>query len=288
MSPDLAKTLVQARAAAGAAGLEACCQEFLRQRRGLDAPGAAQVAARDLAGLVARALGPGGVLEPLLQGLEDLAGRQACLGCATCCRLSSPTLYAPDLELIARGGLPRRALYTLRTGERVSSARLSQGLYLESELIKLDERPGQGCLFLEGCACGLYQHRPLQCRHLECWSGRHAGQLETTPRLSRQELYAHDPQALALLAEYEERLPGGCLARALERAAQGGDQREALDCLELDHRLRLGIAARYGYGPEEQPLLLGRPARVVALAHGLALTLDRRGKPVLKPLAGQV
>ncbi|MFH1058761.1 MAG: YkgJ family cysteine cluster protein, partial [Pseudomonadota bacterium] len=224
---------------------------------------------------------PTPALAALAQRLEALAAAARCLGCATCCRVSSPTLYAEDLALVRGGGLARTSLYALRAGEMAHSARLGRSEPLASELIKLREAPGGGCAALRGAACGIYAQRPLQCRHLECWSGRHAGQLAAQPRLSRRDLLAGDGTALALMAEYEARLPGADLAAALATAAAGGDQGPALAFMELDHRLRHGIAARYGFDQAAQELILGRPARSVALAHGLELALDGRGRPCL-------
>lgn len=283
----LLEELGAALAQAGAAGLATACGQALRRSRGLDAPGAAALVADELGAALAACLGPRpeAALRDLAGRLEELAGRPACLGCGTCCRLSSPTLYAEDLPLIGGQGLPRGALYSLRAGERVYSARLGRSLALEQDLVKLREAPQGGCRFLEGNRCGVYHHRPLQCRHLECWSGRHAGQLEGRPRLGRRDLFAGDPTALALLREYELRLPGAELAQALAAAAQGGGQAPALAFLELDHALRAGIGARHGYDPPELDLLLGRPARAVAWAHGLELALDALGRPCLTRLA---
>ena len=94
--------------------------------------------------------------------------------------------------------------------------------------------------------------------------------MEGRPRLGRRQLFAGDPTALALLAEYDLRLPGDELAQALEQAARGGDTAPAQALLDLDGRLRAGIQARYGYSPEEQDLLLGRPAWAVARLYGLS------------------
>ncbi len=87
------------------------------------------------------------------------------------------------------------------------------------------------------------------------------------------------------MREYELRLPGAELARALAAVVQGGGQAPALAFLELDHALRAGIGARHGYDPPELDLLLGRPARAVAWAHGLELALDAQGRPCLTRLA---
>jgi Fe-S-cluster containining protein len=222
--------------------------------------------------------------------LIEIIQADRCLGCGTCCITSSPTLYAEDLERIGPESLPRQALYTLRPGERVSSAREGGARLLDRELIKLREgRPegsatGAGCVFLEKGRCGMYEHRPMQCRVLECWSGRHAGQLAGHPRLTRAMLFADDETALALIEEYDLKLPAGELTRALESAARrdadASDQ--ALVMLEMDHNLRQGVSQRYGYSAQDLDLMWGRPALLVARSHGLEPAFDAEGKLTLK------
>lgn len=208
---------------------------------------------------------------PLARRLQELATAQECLACGTCCRTSSPTLYRRDLPLVQEGHIPRAELVTLRAGERVYSHRLRRSLVLEQELIKLAEHPQGGCVFLEDHRCAIYPHRPLQCRHLECWSGRHAGQLEDLPRLDRLLIYQRDELARTLVAEYELKLPAAQLARVLAQAAAGDPKAEerALELMDLDHRLRQGICARYGYPPQELTLLWGRSVVEVAAGYGL-------------------
>jgi Fe-S-cluster containining protein len=261
----LAQALAQGAALAlaqeGPLALRRFCAQALAEIRRLDEPGAlaALEADAELAGIMANlaagllaapaAKAEGDALEALAGRLADLALAPACLGCGTCCRVSSPTLYAEDLARLGPGGLARSQLLTLRAGELAHSARLGRVLALPAELIKLRESPGGGCALLAGSRCGAYARRPLQCRHLECWSGRHAGQLEDRPRLARADIYAGDETALGLMAEYETRLAAAGLNALLARAAGGEAQarREALDLMELDHRLRAGVSQRYAY-----------------------------------------
>jgi Fe-S-cluster containining protein len=293
----LTLALAQALAQKGPLSLRRACAEALQEARGLDGPGALAVLEADaeLAGLLATPAAGGEDAAPAQA--ERLAGRlaalalaQACLACGTCCRVSSPTLYAEDLACLGPGGLARRQLFTLRAGELANSARLGRVLSLPAELIKLREAPAGGCALLAGSRCGAYAHRPLQCRHLQCWSGRHAGQLEDRPRLARADVYAGDATALALMAEYEARLPASELNALLARAAggEGEARRSSLELMELDHRLRAGVCSRYGYPPEEMDLLLGRPSWELAVSHGLALGLDEAGRPVLTAQPGAV
>ncbi len=271
----------------GAAGALGACAELLRRLRPMDQAGArALVSGDDILSKCFIEFEEGKEREnaaSLARRLGELARRPACLGCGTCCRKSSPTLYAEDLERMGDNGLNKRWLYTLRPGERVSSIREGKSRLLEREMIKVAERPGAGCVHLRENKCSIYSNRPRQCRRLQCWSGRHAGQDQDQTRLERAAIYAGDQTALALMREYDLKLPAPEITRDLE-AAVGGQSaagERVLAWLELDHRLRLGIGARYGYGPQELPLLLGRPVMEIMGLYGLGVELDGRGRPVL-------
>jgi Fe-S-cluster containining protein len=285
VSRELERRLAGALAQPARAWAEAAAA--LAELRPMDPAGAAAVLEADpeVRGLFPQ--GPEAAVG-LARRLEALAAARRCLGCGTCCRTSSPTLYAEDLERLGPAGIPRRALYCLRAGETVHSARLGRRSALERELIKLAEAPAGGCRFREAAGCAVYDSRPLQCRVLECWSARHAGMLEGRPRLDRARLLAGDETALALAAEYDAKLPAVELARALEAAAAGDSASadQALAMLELDHRLREGAARRYGYGPEDLALMWGRPGLAVAAAYGLAPARGPGGGVVLGPAGG--
>lgn len=263
--------------------------ELLAVSRPMDPSGAALVLEREscLGGLLAG--GPEAAAE-LAGFLTDLAQARRCLGCGTCCLTSSPTLYAEDLDRLGPESISRQALYALRPGEKVSSAREGATRLLERELIKLRERQtggqasGRGCLFLEAGRCGIYEARPLQCRVLECWSGSHAGELAGRPRLSRAMLFSGDQTALALISEYDHKLPAGELTQSLEQAARGdaGAGATALAILEMDHNLRQGVSRRYGYAAEDLDLMWGRPAVSIARSHGLEPAMEGRDRVVLR------
>ncbi|MCB2225275.1 MAG: YkgJ family cysteine cluster protein [Desulfarculaceae bacterium] len=271
---------LQAALAQGPAALLAVCAAELSTRRGIDDPGAARAVAKDAElGRLAARQAPA---SELAARIAVLAGADRCLGCGSCCRVSSPTLYAEDLPRLQEAGLGHEALITLRPGERVYSARLGRFQVLAEELIKLREEGG-ACSRLTPRGCGIYEQRPLQCRWLECWSGRNAGQLTERPRLGRAELLADDHTARALAREYEAKVPAAQLHAALAAAAEGDTEgaEQALALLELDHRLRAGISAKFGYAPETLPLILGRPALEVAANYGLEVALEN-DQPILR------
>jgi Fe-S-cluster containining protein len=206
----------------------------------------------------------------------DAAPQTSCKKCGKCCRTSSPTLYAEDLDAILSGKLNRSRLYALRAGEMVHSSRLDRDMALEQDLVKVMESREGGCTLLEGDLCSIHPDHPLQCRHFECWSGQHAGDLEDRPRLDRRSLFEDDDTAQQLMAEYEVKVPAPKLASLLSERSS-----EAIGLIDLDFRLRAGMEERFGYTQPVLELMLGRPAIVVTRAHGLDVSVDEKGEPVL-------
>jgi hypothetical protein len=141
---DISALIEQALQEGGPSGAAEACVQALTRLRAMDRAGAVGVVANDsqLGRLLAGAVEAGSLAKRLL----DLAGSRSCLGCATCCRTSSPTLYAEDGDLVQGGGLPREGLFTLRQGQKAYSARLQSQQVLPGELIKVRER-AQGAAF---------------------------------------------------------------------------------------------------------------------------------------------
>ena len=82
--------------------------------------------------------------------MAGFARSRSCLGCGTCCRTSSPTLYLEDLELVGQPGIPLSSLYTLRAGELAWVAP-GGGAWesLAAELIKVAEDQTRACVFFD-------------------------------------------------------------------------------------------------------------------------------------------
>ncbi|WP_035067064.1 YkgJ family cysteine cluster protein [Nitratidesulfovibrio termitidis] len=105
---------------------------------------------------------------------QDDAANVDCRGCGTCCRKGGPALHTEDLALFRAGHLAPEHCLTLRAGELARE--LSGDLRpLERELVKLRPRMAArdgdwSCLFLNQAdsRCGVYAHRPAECRALLC------------------------------------------------------------------------------------------------------------------------
>ena len=156
--------------AEGIAGARKRLAELLIVLRSPDPPGAYSALAEAQSLIDKLVTWPGDnpeeLWQELVEGVRELAQAQRCVRCGTCCRVSSPTLYEMDLALVEAGHVKPSRLFTLRAGEVVHSARLGEKLVLESERIKMRERPTGGCMYLDDHLCSDYEHRPLQCRNL--------------------------------------------------------------------------------------------------------------------------
>ncbi len=95
-----------------------------------------------------------------------------CKRCGTCCKNGGPALHVEDMPLLTAGYLATDKLITIRRGEPVFSPLTNKIEPAAMELVKL---AGVGnswvcCFYQDGdSACGIYKHRPLECRILKCW-----------------------------------------------------------------------------------------------------------------------
>lgn len=88
--------------------------------------------------------------QELMERLVQIAygTRPYCLRCGECCHLGSPSLHLEDAELLSRGVLSTRQIYTLRRGEPVKFNIEGRLGVLPSELIKIKQHQEKHhCIF---------------------------------------------------------------------------------------------------------------------------------------------
>ncbi|MBW1771841.1 MAG: YkgJ family cysteine cluster protein [Deltaproteobacteria bacterium] len=188
--------------------------------------------------------------------------RDHCIRCGECCHKSSPTLHVEDLFLVKKGLVKRNHLYTIRKGEAVHDNVKGCVVNARIEMIKVREGEEGGCIFFEenGCACAIYENRPVQCSALQCWDTRDFLEVYEGPKLDRHS--AVDNEILMGLIEgHEKRCAYETLEGQIRKIPAEGDKaiEEVLRMLQFDFELRPMVVEKLGLLPEEVDFFFGRP-----------------------------
>ena len=192
---------------------------------------------------------------------------QTCRRCGTCCRKGGPALHRQDAHLIDDGLIPAEALYTIRPGEPVQDNVAGRPAFAGDDIIKIKGgADGWCCRFLEEATnrCTIYNHRPVECRALQCWDTRAIEGLYDRERLSRRDLLQGVEGLWELIADHERR----CNYRRIrdlagrlseEPSAQKTAMGAVTDMVKYDESLRQ-LLVENGHTPAGMlDFLLGRP-----------------------------
>jgi Fe-S-cluster containining protein len=211
------------------------------------------------------------------------ATRPYCLRCGECCRLGSPSLHQEDTDLMIRGLVSTRQLYTLRKGEPVRfnlEARLGP---LPRELIKIKEDPeNRHCVFYleHQSSCRIYDQRPLQCRVQACWNPGALEKLWQQEKLTRRQFLKDDQDLLQLLAAHDERCAPEKLDAVFKQLHESGDLAaldQVLDILRQDTAFRGFLREKLNREDDELEFLLGRPLAEIIRIYGVKVERTEDG-----------
>lgn len=168
----------------------------------------------------------------------------SCRRCGVCCEKGGPGLHQADHALVDEGHIPGRCLFTLRRGELARDNVMGTLAPLTAEIIKIKgRRPEWTCLFYnrKDRSCGIYGHRPLECRVLNCRDTRQIEAIYGIDRLTRRDLLAGVHGLWDLVENHEWRCSYTRLAKLVGQGARGGRliRSEAiLEMLRFDAHIR--------------------------------------------------
>jgi Fe-S-cluster containining protein len=187
-----------------------------------------------------------------------------------------------DLNLVRKGLIGKKDLYTIRKGELVKD-NINEGLVLtKTELVKVREREeeSEGCIFYDdpGKACTIYEHRPSQCAALKCWDTTEFLEVFRGPKLTRKQAI-EERVLLGLIEEHERRCgyaPLETLVGEIESKGEAAVE-QVLDLLKFDYYLRPFVADKLGLNPEEMDFFFGRPLTETITMFGLQVVQEPDG-----------
>ena len=202
--------------------------------------------------------------------------RTHCIRCGTCCMKGGPTLHEEDGILFAKGILERSHVYTLRKGEVVRNIDDTL-VVLEQEIIKIKgQAEAWTCMFYDDDqgACRIYDHRPLECRALQCWDLSGLKEVMARPCLQRKDLIKSGDGILKIIGAHEQRCAYETLESAVRRL-QGPDSdktaEKILDLLQYDHYMRPFLAEKLKVDRNEMDFFFGRPLTTTIRMFGLCV-----------------
>ncbi len=206
--------------------------------------------------------------------------------CGTCCQKGGPAFHLEDRDLIEKGVIPSKCLYTIRKGELARDNVRQALLPVDTDVIKIKgKKDGWACFFFdeEHKSCTIYQNRPLECRALKCWDPRELGKIYARNRLTRKDLLFPVAGLWELVADHQARCDYGKigrLVRALDGPTPEPARRELCEIIRYDAEIRKLVVSRGGLETDMLDFLFGRPLGVTIKNYGLkarqlAAGLDR-------------
>jgi Fe-S-cluster containining protein len=188
-----------------------------------------------------------------------------CQRCGTCCEKGGPALHREDRYLVESGQIPARCLFTIRRGELARDNVQGTLVPMAGEVIKIRGQGGRWtCLFYdrERRGCGIYDHRPLECRALNCRDTRQIEAVYAAERLTRADLLVQMEGMWELIVDHDTRCGYDHLRDLVSQGAQAGQlktEAAILEILRYDAHLRQLTVETGGLDAGMLDFIFGRP-----------------------------
>ena len=188
-----------------------------------------------------------------------------CRRCGTCCKKGGPSLHMEDLDLVEKGIIPLKDLFTIREGEPANDNIKGSIQPAVTDIIKIK---GQGnsliCRFFDykNSICGIYDSRPVECRVLKCWDTSDIERIYSKNRLVRKDLVANIDGLCNLVEEHQKRCSYDTIKGFIN--THNSDKKtdsikNVLEIINYDKQIRQLIIERGGLDTEILDFLFGRP-----------------------------
>jgi Fe-S-cluster containining protein len=190
-----------------------------------------------------------------------------CQRCGTCCRKGGPALHLEDQELVESGIIPLKQLFTIRQGEPAFDNVTGVIAPAVTDIIKIKgvSEGSSICLHYDSATkgCGIYTHRPAECRALKCWNPHEIERLYNCRRLTRRHLLSKVKGLWDLVQDHQERCDYSHVAELAAQLKQvqpvAKSHETLLELIQYDESIRQVIRERANLDPEMLPFLFGRP-----------------------------
>ncbi|GAQ95295.1 putative zinc- or iron-chelating domain-containing protein [Thermodesulfovibrio aggregans] len=201
--------------------------------------------------------------------------RTECERCGECCRRDTPVILKDDMELLRRGVISEKDIYTIREDEKIRSFIDGDTYYSSMELIKIRPIFGSStCLFYDPeVGCTIYEMRPTVCREFECWSQNITITGLEARRLTRYDLFGSIDIIKEAIDKHEEKCSLNKFNDFVEEFASGKEENfeKIVEMIVYDNALREWIKEKLEIEDSVLPLLFGRSLMEIAPLYGILI-----------------
>ena len=215
-------------------------------------------------------------------GLQNQPRKDACIRCGTCCTKGGPSFHRIDKQLIDKGVIHSKYLYTLRRGELAFDNVKGCLVPVESDIIKIKgKNDSWTCVFFDENEnnCRIYKDRPAECRTLKCRDTRELEAMYAENRLTRKELISDIKGLWGLINDHQTR----CDYENIDRWVQALDshenkqaRRELIELIQYDMEIRKLVVSKGGLDAEILDFLFGRPLMKTIENYGVRVQLSNK------------
>ncbi|MBA4366705.1 MAG: YkgJ family cysteine cluster protein [Desulfobacterium sp.] len=202
--------------------------------------------------------------------------KSSCNRCGICCKKGSPTIHFEDRELIEKGNIPLKYLFTIRQHE-LSFDNIKEIIEpAKTDIIKIkNKKDSHECIFFDPdhSGCQIYQDRPVECRKLRCWDTKEILSFYDTTRISRKELIFSIDELWDLIQYHQDRCSYQKIAELADQIKQNENNHLVLkklnNIIQYDSSLRQLIIEKNSMISEMLEFLFGRPLILTISLYGL-------------------
>ncbi len=220
------------------------------------------------------------VLDSAIGGISRMNGimhqyKSECKRCGTCCIKGGPSLHLEDKGLLTSGHIKIEQLITIRRGEMAYLPLHDEPEPTTKELVKIG---GKGkdweCTFLkrDEMLCTIYEHRPLECRLLECRDTSALESIAGQNSLTRADIIASDNPINEFIQFHEVNCPVPApdqIRMALSSEEESKVLARLTELVCRDIAVRAEVVGRFDIPLPVEIFYFGRPIHIMLNAYGL-------------------
>jgi Fe-S-cluster containining protein len=203
----------------------------------------------------------------------------SCARCGNCCKKGGPAIHREDKPLIERGDLLLKNLFTIRQGEQAYDNIKGIVEPQQADIIKIKSRKNTStCTFYDeqSHACGIYRHRPVECRILKCWNTREIQNMYGKNRLDRFDIIGNVDGLWDLVSDHQRNCSFEGVPDFINDVKRTGkkdplNEKKIRYIIRYDMEIRSLLTRKNKIDPDLLDFLFGRPFIDTLSAMGLTI-----------------